>query len=160
MSVDDAGPDTLDGLDHYLKANIPLTQAMAVRVERVAPEEVVLVAPLAPNLNHRGTAFGGSVASLAVLAGWSWLAGRLASRAPPPRLVIQQQTIRYLEPIEAEFRARCGAPADDTWRRFLRALDTRGRGRIELEAEVRCAGRLAAQFTGQYVAVGSTPTRD
>ncbi len=160
MSRHEPGPDTRDGLERYLQEHIPLCRAMAVRVERVAADEVVLAAPLAPNLNHRGTAFGGSVAALAVLAGWSWLAGRFAGRAPPPRLVIQQQTVRYLEPVAAEFSATCRAPAGDAWRRFLRVLDARGRGRSELEAEVRCGGRLAAQFTGHYVAVAAAPSGD
>jgi thioesterase domain-containing protein len=143
-------------LERYLHAQIPLSQALAVRVEHAGPELVRLSAPLAPNLNHRGTAFGGSVASLAILAGWSWLLIRVLDRRPTPRLVIQEQTVEYLAPIDAAFEASCRAPAEPAWRRFLRALDERGRGRIGLTAEVTSEGRVVAQFRGLYVALATS----
>lgn len=144
-------------LERYLHEQIPLSRALAVHVRHVGPELVRLSAPLAPNLNHRRTAFGGSVASLAILAGWSWLLARLADRDPVPRLVIQEQTVQYLAPIDAAFEAACAAPSEAAWRRFVRALDARGRGRLELTAEVTCQGRLAAKFHGLYVAIAASP---
>ena len=145
-------------LERYLHDHIPLSRALAIRVEHLGPELVRLSAPLAPNLNHRRTAFGGSVASIAILAGWSWLLARLIDRRPVPRLVIQEQTVEYLAPIGAAFEAVCPAPSDAAWRRFLRALDGRGRGRLELAAEVLCEGRVAARFRGLFVAIaGADP---
>jgi len=143
-------------LEHYLHEQIPLSLALAVHVEHAGPELVRLSAPLAPNLNHRGTAFGGSVASLAILAGWSWLLTRLVHRRPLPRLVIQEQNVEYLAPIDAAFEASCAAPPEAVWRRFLRSLDERGRGRLELTAEVTSEGRIAARFRGLYVAIAET----
>jgi thioesterase domain-containing protein len=143
-------------LERFLHEQIPLSRALAVRVEHLSPELVRLSAPLAPNLNHRRTAFGGSVASIAILAGWSWLLARLSDRSPLPRLVIQEQTVEYLAPVGAAFEAICLAPSDAAWRRFVRALDGRGRGRLELRAEVLCDGRVAARFRGLYVAMGGT----
>jgi thioesterase domain-containing protein len=147
-------------LERYLHAQIPLSRALAVRVEDLRPEFVRLSAPLGPNLNHRQTAFGGSVASLAILAGWGWLLARLADRTPVPRLVIQEATVEYLAPIGAAFEAVCAAPAEAAWHRFVRALDGRGRGRLELAAEVRCAGRRVATFRGLYVAIAAPDGTD
>jgi thioesterase domain-containing protein len=145
-------------LERYLHEHIPLSRALAVRVEHLGPELARLSAPLAPNLNHRQTAFGGSVASLAILAGWGWLLARLADRSPVPRLVIQEQTVEYLAPIDADFAAACPAPAEADWRRFVKALDERGRGRIALAAEVSCRDQIAARFRGLYVAVAAPAT--
>ena len=156
MQADVVSPMRAAELERYLHDHIPLSRALAVRVAHVGPEFVRLSAPLAPNLNHRRTAFGGSVASLAILAGWSWLLARLADRGPVPRLVIQEQTVEYLTPIDAGFEATCAAPTEAAWRRFARALDERGRGRLELAAEVTCEGRLAARFRGLYVAIAPT----
>lgn len=142
-------------LERYLHDHIPLSRALAVRVASVAPELVRLSAPLAPNLNHRHTAFGGSVASLAILAGWSWLLARLAGRGPVPRLVIQEETVEYLAPVVAAFEANCPAPSEAAWRRFLQALDGRGRGRLELRADVTSGGRVVARFRGRYVAIAA-----
>jgi thioesterase domain-containing protein len=140
-------------LERYLHDYIPLSRALGVHVVHLGPELVRLSAPLAPNVNHRRTAFGGSVASLAILAGWSWLRARLEDRSPVPRLVIQEETVEYLAPIDAEFEALCPAPAETAWRRFARALDERGRGRLELTTEVQSEGRVAAKFRGLYVAI-------
>jgi thioesterase domain-containing protein len=140
-------------LQAYLHEYIPLSRALAIEVVAVGPERVELAAPLAPNRNHRQTAFGGSVASLAILSGWCWLHARLAGTAPFPDIVIQQQQVEYLAAIEDVFSAICLAPPDAAWRKFQRALEQRARGRLELTAEIRCRERVAARFSGLYVAV-------
>jgi thioesterase domain-containing protein len=137
----------------YLAANIPLTRALGVEVLEVGPQAVELAAPLAPNRNHRQTAFGGSVVALAMLAGWGWLRARLDHCVPPPTLVIQRQEMEFLLPVDDAFRARCREPLAAAWRRFSRALDVRGRARLELEVEVYCRERLVARFSGSYVAI-------
>lgn len=142
-------------VERYLHEHIPLSRAMGVTVKGFSADSLCLAAPLAPNLNHRGTAFGGSVACLAILAGWSWLLTRLAGRDPAPRLVIQEQTVDYLLPISANFEATCGAPSDATWHRFLRALEVRGRGRLALAVDVASEGKLVARFRGAFVAMHS-----
>jgi len=140
-------------LQAYLHAHIPLTRALALEVREISESHIELSAPLAPNLNHRQTAFGGSVASLAILAGWGWLHARLASIAPDSRLVIQRQEMEYVTPIDAAMSATCSAPAPPEWNRFVRALLSRGRARIELGVKVVCEGRIAARFVGTYVAL-------
>ncbi len=60
-------------LERYLQDRIPLSRAMAVEVRTASPAGVTLFAPLAPNINHRDTVFGGSASALAILAAWSAL---------------------------------------------------------------------------------------
>ena len=50
---------------------IPLLNAMQLSL--VAYEDLVLTmeAPLAPNINNKGTAFGGSIASICLFGGWA-----------------------------------------------------------------------------------------
>lgn len=139
-------------LQAYLHEHIPLSRAMGVHVLEAGPERVRLRAPLEPNLNHRRTAFGGSIASLATLAGWGWLRVRLAEHEPPVRLVVQKSTIDYLDGIDAEFEAVCPAPPAEAWSRFERMLASRGRARLELAVEVLVHGRVAARLQGTYAA--------
>ena len=47
-------------LQTYLHQHIPLSQAMQVTVMEASLQQVVLTAPLVPNINHRETVFGGS----------------------------------------------------------------------------------------------------
>ena len=53
----------LSAIERYLHEHIPLTTHMEVGVDRIDDTGVRLTAPLAPNINHRQTAFGGSVAA-------------------------------------------------------------------------------------------------
>lgn len=142
-----------EALSRYLAENIPLSAAMDVRVEVASPARILLRAPLAPNLNHRGTAFGGSISSLAILAGWSWLWVVLRERSVAPMLVIRSSEMEFLRPIEGEFSAELRPPGDDAFERFRRGLDDHGKGRISLTVEVLGDGEVAARFTGQYVAL-------
>ena len=144
---------TAEELGAYLRTHIPLTRALGVEVLELSDAVVRLGAPLVPNVNHRQTAFGGSVACLAILSAWGWLHARLERDAPGSRLVIQRQAIEYLMPIGAPFTASCAAPRPDAWHRFSRTFASRRRARIELAAEVRCGESIAATFTGSYVAL-------
>ena len=92
-------------LTDYLRTNIPLTAAMEVSAISVAPDAVVLEAPLAPNINHRKTVFGGSASALGILAAWSLVHLRLADTKLEHRLVIQRNTMSYDAPIEGTFTA-------------------------------------------------------
>ena len=54
---------------------------MGIRVAAYDGTSLKLTAPLAPNINHKSTAFGGSLYSLAVLCGWGIVHLKLAEAA-------------------------------------------------------------------------------
>ena len=68
-------------LEHELLAEIPLARAMALRVAAYDGDSLALAAPLAPNVNDKGCAFGGSLASLMTLAGWGVIRLAVAAEA-------------------------------------------------------------------------------
>jgi len=142
-----------EALRTYLHTHIPLAAAMQVEVQQASPEFIALSAPLAPNINHRGTAFGGSIATLATLAGWSLLRVRLDGFAPLPHLVIQRSSIDYLRPIEGSFSAQVAYPAEVNWDDFLLRLREKGKARLPLNIEVRTGELLAARMEGVFVAL-------
>ena len=80
-------------LEAYLHGHIPLSAAMQVSVLAVASTGVTLRAPLAPNINHRDTVFGGSASAVAILAAWSLLHTRMRADGVSARLVIQANGI-------------------------------------------------------------------
>lgn len=140
-------------LQQYLHRHIPISSAMRISVTAASPDSVELRAALAPNLNHRSTAFGGSVASLAVLAAWSMLRIGLDGITPVPQIVVQRSTVEYMTPIRSDFDAMCRRPSEDSWQRFMQALNRRGRGRLKLLVDVRCDGVPAGHLTGEFVAM-------
>lgn len=140
-------------MERYLHSNIPLSSAMGIRVMVAGPEYVVLSAPLAPNINHHQTVFGGSGAVLATLAAWSLLHLRLAEAGIPADLVIQRSAMEYEKPIPGDFEAACRFADLPAWERFRSTLDRRGRARITLQASLVHASRDMATFVGDFVAV-------
>ena len=57
----------------YLYNHIPITKHLGVKVLSFDGHSVKLNAPLAENINHRDSVFGGSLASVAILSGWTIL---------------------------------------------------------------------------------------
>ena len=135
----------------YLREHIPLSAAMGVRVLESSGERVVLESPLEPNLNHRSSAFGGSVSATAILAGWTYLHVRLAAEGRAVSTVIQESRVRYEVPIHEAFRAETEPVDARAWDRFRRMLERRGVGRIRLTVRVVSNGADAAHFEGTYV---------
>jgi thioesterase domain-containing protein len=140
-------------LERYLHQHIPVSHAMGITVVSASRAAVELRAALAPNVNHRSTAFGGSVAALAVLAGWSLLRIGLDGHSPIPRIVIQRSTMEYVAPVLADFNAVCRRPSDTVWQRFMSAYTRRGRGRLSLVVDVACEGSAVGHLTGVFVAM-------
>lgn len=135
----------------YLEAHIPLSRAMGTRVLEADGDHVLLEAPLEPNLNHRGTGFGGSVATLAILAGWTLVHLRLRAEGVDARTVIQRSDVAYRRPVRDAFQARVVAPDQGTWDRFRRALRRFGKGRVPLRVQVLCDGGVVAEMEADYV---------
>ncbi len=81
---------SLDEITAYLHAHIPVTRSLGAAAVRWDGAALALRAPLAPNLNHRGTAFGGSMSALAILAGWGVVHLALRARGLETRLVVQR----------------------------------------------------------------------
>lgn len=140
-------------LQQYLHDHIPLTRAMQVSVLEATLDTTLLAAPLAPNINHRDTVFGGSAAALATLAAWTLLHARLTAAGRPSRLVIQRNTMDYDAPIPTDFTARASLTNPASWSRFIAMLDRKGRARIAVSATLHCNGEIAGRFEGDFVAV-------
>ncbi|NIQ94298.1 MAG: thioesterase [Desulfuromonadales bacterium] len=143
-----------EAITAYLHEHIPITAHLGVRVEVWDGETVRLAAPLEPNLNHRCTAFGGSLSALAILAGWTVLHLKLRAAGLRCRLVIQKSAFDFVEAVESDFAAVCQAPAEESWTRFVTTLRRRGRARIRLQAKVEtAAGDPGGHYEGSYVAL-------
>jgi thioesterase domain-containing protein len=138
-------------LERYLHQQIPLSAAMGVRVRMATPERVQLSAPLAPNVNHNETAFGGSAAALATLSAWTLLHMRIARAELRARLVIQRSSMEYELPIPGDFDAVCRFSDEIAWERFRATLVRRGRARLTLAAYLVYDARRMAAFEGDFV---------
>jgi thioesterase domain-containing protein len=143
-------------LERYIHEHIPLSNAIGVSVLSVEEDTVALQAPLAPNINHRQTVFGGSASAVAILAGWALLHVRLHSEGIANRLVIQRNTMEYQHPIDGQFAARSMLAYPDRWKPFLAMLVRKGKARVSVLAVLEHTDRVAGRFSGEFVAFRGT----
>lgn len=138
-------------VETFLHEQIPLTRAMAVRVASWDEQTLILEAPLEPNHNHLGTAFGGSLSALTTLAGYSllWL---LLGEAKA-HVVVRESTIRYRHPVRGTLRAVCGRPAEEEVEKFRAIFAQSGKARLSLVCTVEDEGRVCVEFEGSFVAL-------
>jgi thioesterase domain-containing protein len=140
-------------VQRYLYQYIPLSAAMGVEVRVASVRHVKLAAPLAPNVNHTETVFGGSAAALATLSAWTLLHLRLEDARLDARLVIQRSRMEYEKPIPGDFEAVCEFGDDSAWERFRTTLARRGRARLTLTAHLIHSMHRVASFEGDFVAL-------
>ena len=135
----------------YLHQHIPLTRSMQVNTASLDVHGLALETPLAPNHNHKASAFGGSIASLAMLAGWGlvWLA---LEHGHGTTIVVRDVRLEYLRPVRDVFRAVCAFPAAKTWERFMHTLGRRHKARLDLDIAIICGEAVCAGCTGRFVA--------
>lgn len=131
---------------------IPITRHFGLRVDAYEGHELRISAPLAPNVNDKGTAFAGSLNALMTLAGWGLVHLRLEEAGENCDIVIHKGELEYSAPIRTEFQA-VASVAESDWAAGMQRLQYRGRGRILVSTRVDAAGKTAATLSGQYVAL-------
>jgi len=141
-----------DYLQNRILQEFALARHMGILVESADDAAVVLRAPLALNANYKGTAFGGSLYSVAVLTGWAWVTRHLAAQGVAADAVIQESNVNFLHPVQGELRARATAPAAAQIDKFRKMLHRSGRGRIRLRVEIEYDQTLAMLFEGVFAA--------
>ena len=144
--------DALVRLVARMRREIPLTVAMGVEAGTLAGNTLQLRAPLAPNANDKGCAFGGSLASLMTLAAWALIELHLDARGSRCEVYVQDSGIDYLAPVWGELRVTARLAEGEDWAAFFAALDTRGKGRLTVLAQADHAGMPATRMRARFVA--------
>ena len=143
---------SLEALRAHLQS-IPQVRAMQVEVVGESDGRLRLRAPLAPNVNDKGSAFGGSLVALMTLAGWALATRRLAAAGLEADVYVADSQVRYLAPLEDELQAEAWLE-EGSWDDFIATFRQRGRARCRIAARVRLpGGGEATTFSGRFVAL-------
>jgi thioesterase domain-containing protein len=152
--VNDLQRLTAADLEAVLHHDIPLTREMGIQVLGWQNHQLRLRLPLAPNINHKSTLFGGSLYCGAVLAGWGWLYLRLKEAGiDDGHIVIQDGQISYPLPVRLDGVAVCDGTDEASWEKFIKLYQRRGRARMTLNTRIMAEGseETAVEFAGQFV---------
>ena len=137
-------------INDYLNRYVPLFPAMRARLERCDAAGLSLVAPLEPNINDKGIAFGGAMAALAALTGWALTRTTLQAHGETAEIVITESTQKFLRPVRGDIITECQRPDAETVERFIHRYRQHGKARWTVEVVIRAEGEPAMTFTGQY----------
>ena len=149
--ADRSASELLGQLQRTIRSEIPLAGAIGICAIAYDSEGLRLGAPLAPNINDKGTVFSGSLNALITLAGWGLIWLLLREQLLHGAIVIQDNAIKYLQPVRRDFVAHARMPASSETEQFLLTLRRRGRARLSVQAEIWEDDTLLVAFSGRYV---------
>lgn len=142
---------TKSDIEEYLYYHIPITRALGVIAEAFSEKKVKFKAPLSNNINHRSTAFGGSISSLLITTGWSYLRMLFDEEENVPRIVIGRSATNYIRPVKDDFTSELIIPEKETVEKFMGMFKRFGKARITLKAQIKNSKSVLAEFEGDFV---------
>ena len=141
-------------LERSILAEIPLTRAMQLTLRDYDGDCLTLAAPLAPNINDKGCAFGGSLVSTMTLGGWALVILKLREIGTDCDVYVQDSTVRYLAPVWSDFVAHAQLADGESWETFAAMLKLKGRSRATVDCRVPLTdGGDACTMQARFVAV-------
>src|ERR1035437_1387563 len=145
---------TTQGLEAFLHEQIPLARAMGLRVVESHARRLVFEAPLENNINHQGTAFGGSLHALPTLVCYAGLWTLLREAGFEGHVVVKRSQAHYHTPVTGPLRAVWERPPAATVQEFVHNLERHKKARMDLSAIVEGPnGKAAVDFNGSFVAL-------
>lgn len=131
-----------------LQGLIPIVAAMQVEVIEAEPNSAAARLPAAPNVNHFGTSYAGSLFTVAEVLGGVFARTSLASEGGVP--LVKRVEIDFLRPAMTDVVSRTTL-SDSEIARVLAEYAERGKSDFELLAEVTDeAGTVVARTRGTY----------
>ena len=137
-------------LQQSIRASIPLSEAMQFSIIELNPRNILVQAPLEPNVNIHGTGFAGSIYSLAVLTGWALSTHIMALKQMQGNLVVAKAEISYRAPLTDSIQCRTQVSEEDC-AAFQLSFESKGTAKLALKVEIGASGNAVLRAT--YVAV-------
>lgn len=136
----------------WLKGEIPLINHMGFTPLEWDGKALAMGAELAPNVNDKGTGFGGSLATVATLCGWSIVTLYLREQGRDDSVAIRESQLEYFLPVTSDFTATTSLPDADAMAQFDAKMAAKGRARLDLVIEIKQGDKVALRLSGSYVA--------
>ena len=155
MSTTELIPLAQDLID-FTRSHIPQADVMDLRLGSYDGDRIAIDAPLKPNINDKGCAFGGSLASLMTLVGWGLIVLRLRALGRSCDIYVQDSMVRYMAPVWSDFIAEAQLAEGESWDAFLATLEQRGRARLRVVCRIPLDdGSAAATLEARFVAIAA-----
>lgn len=148
----DTNISAVKALETQILEHIPLARAMQLKVPRYTGVTIEMAAPLAPNINDKGCAFGGSMASLLTLAGWGLIELGLRAEGLDCDVYIGDSQLRYHAPVWGELLGSARFAEAGAMQALLASVREHGKGRADVVCEIAGDTSPAATLTARFFA--------
>lgn len=132
---------------------IPISKHMGMETVSYDGNALVLKAPLSNNINHQGSAFGGSLFSMCALVSWGIVQLKLGELAIEANTVVAGGEVSYSKPVFDALVCRCTLP--ESYQAFVAKLQKKGKASLTLNTEIILPEGPAMAFSGKFVVVKS-----
>lgn len=140
--------DTLARLQRQVADEIPLARATGMTLALDEHDAIRAQAPFDANRNMHGTAFGGSLYVVALVAGFAQTCWLLERAGFAGEVVVQRAEADYRQPHRAALDARI-VDAPEDFATFVATYARRRRARLTLHVVIGDAFTLTAQFVAR-----------
>ena len=135
----------------YINSNIPMSRLMGMNFIELTHQSVRVAMPYAPNINHQGSVFGGSIDSLFFITCWAYVQLLVEHIDPHPRILGRRGSSVFHAPIKSDFEAQVIIPDNGMVHTLLNDLRQKGKGKFKAQANVEYKGKITAEFNGEFV---------
>jgi thioesterase domain-containing protein len=125
-----------------------------LEVSELTENKIKISAPLFDNRNHYGSAFGGSIATLGIVAGWAILTYKIKEENIPATLVIKSSNTEYLLSVKDKFYAEVTIE-EPKWESLKTKFAEKNKAGMEVTAEIISEGKVCARQKSVYVCLNS-----
>ncbi|MRI34997.1 hypothetical protein EOPP23_18640 [Endozoicomonas sp. OPT23] len=142
-------PELTEAFQQWVLSNIPMLNYMQLSFDSFNEQGLVMSCPLEPNINDKGTGFGGSIGTLATICGWTYTTIHAKAAIANPEAMIVEQSMSFKAPVTGSFKAICSSKIPDD---FYQRLQEGRSGKLNLEIFIQSEGVEAATYKGFYIA--------
>ena len=141
-------------LENFVLEHLPLARAAGITVDDYTGAELRVSAPLDKNINDKGTAFGGSLYNLCVIAAWGMTDLKAKELGLKGDIVVAKGEIDYLRPLRGRLTASVLSPSEEDLRRIEKSYHTHGKATFYLEATIVDENQaICVNFKGKYAVI-------
>ncbi|CBL44336.1 Hypothetical protein HDN1F_07530 [gamma proteobacterium HdN1] len=139
-----------------LREGVPLVNHMQLDITDWQPGIVTVEAPLAPNLNTHGTAFGGSLYCLGSMAGWALMHLTLMDAGFLPSVWIVKGEINYRRPVKGTLRATASL-SEEARAALVEQFRSQGKAKATITIVTQENGENCVEVNALFAAVSEDP---
>ncbi len=150
LPLPEGQPDDLVAFQQWLSDAIPMVSALGISDMSSQGDQLTWQLALAPNLNDKGTGFGGALSAQTTLQGWCWVTLWLREQGLARDVVVAEATQRFLAPVNDDYRLVCAPTVPEGVSQLVQKLEERGKGRIALTHQLYCGETLCLEANGNY----------